>query len=168
MAQIWMFRHEWVVNPTNIIIKVINPKNHYNIIISHEIPNVQGFYILLPSHKYPPRHFSSVPGSHEAVLQQTTVAGHGAAIGKGPAGGPPTDGTHTDIREVLQEDVLHLGIGLQNPDKMNKGASFNNNNGWWWMLFFILETWMMMILEVPHLKDCGSHGNDQMDDQIDD
>ena len=71
----------------------------------------KGFTFFL-SHKYPPRHCSSVPGSHEAVLQQT-VAGHGAAIGKGPAGGPPTDGTHTDIREVLQEDVLHLGIGLQ-------------------------------------------------------
>jgi len=106
-----MFRHEWVVNPTNIIIKVINPKNHYTV-ISHEIPNVPRVLHFFNRTHIPPRHVSSVPGSHEAVLQQT-VAGHGATIGKGPAGGPPTDGTHTDIREVLQEDVLHLGIGLQ-------------------------------------------------------
>ena len=77
----------------------------------------KGFTYFYHRTNIPPQHFSSVPGSNESVLQQT-VAGHGAAIGKGPAGGPPTNGTHTDIREVLQEDVLHLGIGLQNPDKM--------------------------------------------------
>ena len=46
------------------------------------------------------------PQTHEAVLEQAVL--HWAAVGDGPATEPPPDGADANVRQVLEQDVLHL------------------------------------------------------------
>ena len=64
--------------------------------------------------------------THEAVLQQA-IRCHGSAIGKSPSSGPPSQGTDTDVGQVLQHDVLHL----EEPRKKVKKRKKNIGNPGW-------------------------------------